>query len=91
MKIGNEIRGAYNTDNPRSDHAMKVLRKVASYGMLGMPAQEMNFTVRDKLNAFDYIEIYPAPSHGWYKTHKEGRVVDFAYITPKGRQALLER
>lgn len=83
-----EIQGAFNTRKRPSDHAMQVLRQVRSYGDKGIPAQEMNFTVRDKLHAFGYICLRDAPSDGWYKTHKPGRTVTFAFITEKGRSAL---
>jgi len=75
---------AKNTRIPPSKHAMGVLRNLKAMGPC--PVQEMNFTVRDKLMAFGYIELYDAPSP--YKTHKPGRMVEFAKITDAGRSAL---
>ena len=64
-----------NTRNPPSDHALGVLRNCP------MPAQEMNFTVRNKLLAFGLIRLEDRPSP--YKTHKAGATV--AYAIPTGK------
>ena len=81
-----QIEGAYNTRNPPSAHAMEVLGRVWADPF---PAQEMNFTVRDKLCAFGYITLEQRLSP--YKTHraeKTGHKVDFAVITEAGLKAL---
>ena len=83
-----DIQGAFNTKRPPSDHAIGKLLAVASYGESGMPAQEMNFTVRDKLLAFGYIRVELRPSSGWYKTHGPNKRVDFAIVTEKGIEFL---
>lgn len=81
-------RGAFNTKHPPSDHAKACLRRIASEGVEGVPAQEFNFTVRDKLLAFEYVTMRLAPSDHIYKTHEAGRRVNFLFITDKGRAAL---
>ena len=54
--------GAFNTKNPPSKHAMDELYSVGNQGEAGKPAQEMNFTVRDKLLAFGYVTRREAKS-----------------------------
>lgn len=77
--------GAFNTKKPPSKHAMQKLADIAFFRVDGLPAQELNFTVRDKLLAFEYVTMRPASSKGWYK---HGRDVDFLYVTTKGVEAL---
>lgn len=81
-KVGQNI-GHVRADRPPSKHAMGVLATIARDPI---PAQEMNFTVRDKLAQFGFITLEQRPSP--YTTHKPGRRVDFAVITDAGRDAL---
>lgn len=82
MTVGKNI-GHVRADKPPSAHAMGVLRGLA---VTSHPAQEVNFTVRDKLLQFGYctLELKPSP----YVTHKPGREVYFLVITDAGREAL---
>lgn len=75
--------GAFNTKTPPSKHAMACLDRawVKPY-----PAQEVNFTVRDKLMAWGYVDLVDMPSP--YATHKAGRTVPHLVITDAGRAAL---
>ena len=75
--------GAYNRKTPPSPHAMDCLRRCIR---APFPAQEVNFTVRDKLLAWGYATIEPRPSP--YKTHKPGRQVDYLISTDAGRAAI---
>jgi len=77
------VEGAKNTRHPPSAHAMDCLARAAHDPY---PAQEINFTVRDKLLAFGYARTEPRPSP--YKTHKPGTTVDYLVVTDAGRQAL---
>ncbi len=79
-----ECIGAYNTKTRPSLHAMK---RLADCVREPFPAQEVNFTVRDKLHAWGYVTIEQRPSP--YKTHK-GRKIDFLVATPAGIAALAE-
>lgn len=74
---------ALNTKHQPSKHAMEQLARVMRNPF---PAQEVNFTVRDKLLAFGFIEIKPGTSP--FTSHKTGRLVDFMHITMKGAAAL---
>ena len=71
---------------PPSPHAMDCLARAWADPF---PAQEVNFTVRDKLTLWGYARLEDRPSP--YKTHKAGRKVPFLVCTQKGREALLER
>lgn len=77
--------GHVRADKPPSEHAMGVLR-----GLLvrEFPAQEVNFTVRDKLLQFGYCTLEDRPSP--YATHKPGRKVPHLVITTEGRTAAEE-
>lgn len=83
-----DVVGAFNTKHQPSRHAMDKLDLIAGYGADGMPAQEVNFTVRDKLLAFGYVTMRDAPSAGWYSTHKATDTRPFLYITVEGYTAL---
>ncbi len=72
--------GHLRMDRPPSAHAMKQL------GYTPMPAQEVNFTVRDKLLDFGYAVLEQRTSP--YKTHKPGTKIDYLVMTAKGREAL---
>lgn len=72
--------GHLRMDRPPSRHAMACLRKCP------LPAQEVNFTVRDKLIDFGLAVLEDRPSP--YKTHKAGRTVPYLIITDAGRKAL---
>lgn len=82
------MENGFNTRKPPSEHAMDCLRQIRSYGADGMPAQEINFTVRNKLAAFEYITLREARSAHWYSTHGPERTVTFMFITEKGKAAL---
>lgn len=84
MTVGQNI-GHVRADKPPSAHAMGVLRGLA---VREFPAQEVNFTVRDKLLQFGYATLEDRPSP--YATHKAGRKVPHLIITDKGRKALQE-
>lgn len=62
---------------------MECLRQAATKPF---PAQEINFTVRDKLVLFGFAELYEAPSP--YKTHRPGTTVTFIRATDVGRAEL---
>ncbi len=68
---------------PPSRHAMDCLARAAR---TPYPAQEVNFTVRDKLLLFGYAALEDRPSP--YKTHPKGRCVPFLVCTPAGNSAL---
>lgn len=70
-------------DTPPSKHAMDCL---ASAAHKPYPAQEVNFTVRDKLVLWGYAALEDRPSP--YATHKPGRRVPFLVATDAGRAAL---
>lgn len=70
---------------PPSNHAMRCLDQAATRPY---PAQEVNFTVRDKLVLWGYATTEDRPSP--YKTHKPGRRVPFLVATIAGREALAE-
>lgn len=74
--------GVHKRTKP-SQHAMDCLAR-AYYKPF--PAQEVNFTVRDKLMLWGYAELVDMPSP--YRTHKPGRTVPFLVITKAGRRAL---
>ncbi len=78
-KIGENI-GHVRADKPPSKHAMTCLYYCPR------PAQEVNFTVRDKLLQFGYARLESRPSP--YKTHKPGRTVDYLVATVLGIAAL---
>jgi hypothetical protein len=75
--------GANNTKHPPSAHAKACLSRAADRPY---PAQEVNFTVRDKLLAFGYAELVDRPSP--YTTHKKGRTVPFLVVTMAGLRYL---
>lgn len=68
--------------NPPSFHAMQKLRAAIRDPF---PAQEVNFTVRDKLVSWGYVTLEPRQSP--YKTHKLGKTVNFLVSTELGRKA----
>lgn len=68
---------------PPSKHAMRCLSIAA---LAPFPAQEVNFTVRDKLILFGYARLEERPSP--YKTHRDGRTVPYLVVTDAGRAAL---
>lgn len=72
-------------DTPPSQHAMDCL---AAAVHKPYPAQEVNFTVRDKLILWGYAAIEERPSP--YKTHKPGQRVNYLVATPAGEAALAE-
>lgn len=80
-RVGQNI-GHVRADKPPSPHAMACLAQTPC------PAQEVNFTVRDKLLQFGYVTMEDRPSP--YSTHKPGRTVPFLIITDAGRVALQE-
>lgn len=71
---------------PPSAHAMDCLARAAREPF---PAQEVNFTVRDKLTLFGYANLEQRPSP--YVTHKPGRMVPYLVCTDAGRKALEAR
>lgn len=76
-----------HTRTPPSKHAMDRLRQIiVNSGSL--PCQEVNFTVRDKLHAFGYIEIVWGASP--YKSHKPGHRIQWMQVTETGRKAAAE-
>lgn len=74
-----------NATKPPSKHAMGCLRAAVRKPY---PAQEINFTVRDKLIQFGYAALVKGPSP--YKTHKAGTMIDFITATDLGREAASE-
>lgn len=72
-----------NATKPPSAHAMSCLRSAAREPY---PAQEINFTVRDKLMQFGYARLERRASP--YKTHKPGTMVDYLVATEAGIAAL---
>jgi hypothetical protein len=70
-------------DKPPSAHAMARLAECP------FPAQEVNFTVRDKLIQFGFAVLEARPSP--YKTHKPGHRVDYLVRTPAGDEAIKAR
>lgn len=70
-------------DTPPSAHAMDCLARAAYEPF---PAQEVNFTVRDKLVLWGYAAIEDRPSP--YKTHKPGRRIPYLIATAAGQDAL---
>jgi hypothetical protein len=84
MTVGQNI-GHVRADKPPSAHAMACLRSLPD---TGSPAQEFNFTVRDKLVQFGYAKLEDRPSP--YRTHKAGRTVPYLIPTDAGRKALQE-
>ena len=85
MRVGQNI-GHVRADKPPSEHAMACLASIAAHRGAGRPAQEFNFTVRDKLVQFGYVTMEERPSP--YSTHKPGRTVPHLIITEAGRAAL---
>ncbi|MBE0599891.1 MAG: hypothetical protein IH568_01110 [Burkholderiaceae bacterium] len=75
--------GHLRMDKPPSPHAMECLRRAAR---APFPAQEINFTVRDKLLDFGYAVLEDRPSP--YQTHRKGQTVAFIVCTDAGRSAL---
>lgn len=71
---------------PPSAHAMECLRRAWADPF---PAQEVNFTVRDKLLLWGYARTEERPSP--YKSHKPGRRVPFLVCTQAGYEALKAR
>lgn len=72
-----------NKNKAPSKHAMDCLARAMRQPY---PAQEVNFTVRDKLMQFGYAKLEGRPSP--YKTHKRGRMVDYLVCTEKGAAAV---
>lgn len=89
--LDKDIRGAFNTEHQPSKHAYDKLREVSNAGSDGIPAQEVNFTVKNKLLAFGFISLRDGPSHHVYSTHRVGQTVPFMHVTDKGREALRNR
>lgn len=79
------IDNAVRADTPPSKHAMNMLRNAYNQPF---PAQEVNFTVRDKLILLGLAELRDQPSP--YKSHKLGRTVPFLFVTDKGKKALAD-
>jgi hypothetical protein len=76
---------AHNTKHKPSAHAMEKLADIAGAAD-GLPTGEVNFTVREKLEAFGYIKIVSGQTI--YKSHPPGKLIDFMIITDKGWNAL---
>lgn len=70
--------------NPPSDHAMAKLDEAIRGGPY--PAQEINFTVRDKLTGLGFARLESRPSP--YKSHKKGQRVEFLVPTSAGACAV---